>query len=64
MNLAMERLALITVVMLPVTAVASIYGMNVIVNSRTDFPHVWAALTVMALISVAMLQWARRQGWW
>ena len=47
MNEAMERLALITVVLLPVTAVASIYGMNVIVNSDTNFPHLAVALTIM-----------------
>ncbi|MGH8975320.1 MAG: magnesium transporter CorA family protein [Acidimicrobiia bacterium] len=64
MNTAMERLALITVVMLPVTAVASIYGMNIIVNNDTDFPHLWLALALMAVVSVGMLTWARRQGWW
>jgi Mg2+ and Co2+ transporter CorA len=56
MNLAMERLALITVVLLPVTAVASIYGMNVIVNTDTDFPHLAVALTVMAAVSLLTLQ--------
>ncbi|HEV8627959.1 MAG TPA: magnesium transporter CorA family protein [Acidimicrobiia bacterium] len=64
MNLAMERLALITVVLLPVTAVASIYGMNVIVNTDTDFPHLAVALTIMGLAAMATLAWARRQGWW
>ncbi len=64
MNTAMERLALITVVMLPVTAVASIYGMNIIVNNNTDFPHLWVALALMGVVSAGMLQWARRQGWW
>jgi len=32
MNLAMERLALISGIVLPITAVASIYGMNLIVQ--------------------------------
>jgi Mg2+ and Co2+ transporter CorA len=64
MNTAMERLALITVVMLPITAVASIYGMNIIVNNDTDFPHLWVALAIMGLVSAGMLQWAKRQGWW
>jgi Mg2+ and Co2+ transporter CorA len=64
MNVAMERLALITVVLLPVTAVASIYGMNVIVNTDTDFPHLFVALTVMGLAALGTLSWARRQGWW
>jgi Mg2+ and Co2+ transporter CorA len=64
MNVAMERLALVTALVLPVTAVASIYGMNVIVSDRTD---VWAlseALIVMAGMTAGMLAWARHQGWW
>ena len=64
MNQAMERLALITVVLLPVTAVASIYGMNVIVNTDTDFPHVFFALATMGVVSLGTLHWAKRQGWW
>ena len=64
MNVAMERLALITVVLLPVTAVASVYGMNVIVNTDTDFPHLAVALTIMAVAALTTLVWARRQGWW
>ena len=40
MNVAMERLALIAAVLLPVSAISGIYGMNVIVNNDTDFPHV------------------------
>jgi Mg2+ and Co2+ transporter CorA len=64
MNQAMERLALITVVLLPVTAVASIYGMNVIVNADTNFPHLAVALTIMGIAALATIVWARRQGWW
>jgi Mg2+ and Co2+ transporter CorA len=64
MNVAMERLALITVILLPVTAVASIYGMNVIVNSTTDVQQLVFALVTMAVVSLATLFWARRQGWW
>jgi Mg2+ and Co2+ transporter CorA len=49
---------------LPVTAVASIYGMNVMVNTDTDFPHLAVALTAMGGVSLGTLHWARRQGWW
>ena len=35
MTVAMERLAVIAAVTLPVTAIASVYGMNVIVNQHT-----------------------------
>ena len=64
MNQAMERLALITVVLLPVTAVASIYGMNVIVNTNTDVRHLVLALVTMVAVSLGTLFYARRQGWW
>src|SRR6266540_4025962 len=64
MNYAMERLAVPAVVTLPITALASVYGTNVIVNSRTDFPHVAVVLLVMAAMSATLLRWAKRQGWW
>ena len=35
-NVAMERIALISAVLLPLTAIASIYGLNVIVSDATQ----------------------------
>ena len=64
MTVAMERLAVIAAVTLPVTAIASIYGMNVIVSSRTHVVHLVIVLAVMAAISAWLLRWAKRQGWW
>ena len=64
MTLAMERLAVIAAVTLPVTAIASIYGMNVIVNQRTHVTHLVIVLVAMLLISGLLLRWARKQGWW
>ena len=64
MNLAMERLALITAVALPVTAIAGIYGMNVIVSDGTRPAHLAAVVAVMLTVSGVMLRYARRQGWW
>ena len=64
MNVAMERLALLTAGALPVTLVASIYGMNLIVNQHTQPIALAVTLAVMAVISSAMLWWAKRQGWW
>ena len=64
MTIAAERLAVIAVVTLPITALSSIYGMNVIVNGRTDFPHLTVVLAVMATMSAILLRWAKRQGWW
>jgi magnesium transporter len=64
MTIAAERLALIAVLTLPITAVSSVYGMNIIVNGRTDFPFLAVVLMVMAAMSATLLRWARRQGWW
>ena len=64
MTIAAERLAVIAAVTLPVTAISSVYGMNIIANDRTDFLHLAAVLLVMATISATLLRWAKRQGWW
>lgn len=64
MTVAMERLAVLAAVTLPVTALASVYGMNVIVNDSTRFGQLAVALVVMASISIVLLRWTKRQGWW
>jgi magnesium transporter len=64
MTVAMERLAVIAAITLPITALASIYGMNVIVNERTHWTQLAIVLLVMVTISSLLLHWARRQGWW
>jgi Mg2+ and Co2+ transporter CorA len=64
MTIAAERLAVIAAITLPITAISSIYGMNIIANDRTDFVHLAAVLLVMATISATLLRWAKRQGWW
>jgi Mg2+ and Co2+ transporter CorA len=64
MTIAAERLAVIAAVTLPVTALSSILGMNLIVNARTHYLSLSAALTVMAIMSTLLLVWAKRRGWW
>ena len=64
MTVAMERLAVIAAITLPITAIASVYGMNLIVNDRTHIPQLVLVLAVMLGISLWLLRWARRQGWW
>jgi len=64
MTIAAERLTLIAVLTLPITALSSVYGMNIIVNDRTDFAHLAVVLVVMAAMSAVLLRWAKRQGWW
>jgi magnesium transporter len=62
-TIAAERLALIAVLTLPITALSSVYGMNIIVNDRTDFLHLAVVLAAMIAISAILLRWAKRQGW-
>jgi Mg2+ and Co2+ transporter CorA len=64
MTVAMERLAVLAAVTLPITALASIYGMNVIVNAHTDVVQLIAVLVAMLAISGLLLRWTKRQGWW
>jgi magnesium transporter len=63
-TIAAERLALIAVLTLPITAVSSIYGMNVIVNDRTQLGQLTVVLVIMTIISAILLRWAKQQGWW
>ncbi|WP_257459545.1 CorA family divalent cation transporter [Archangium lipolyticum] len=64
MTIAAERLAVIAAVTLPITALSSILGMNVIVSESTHFGFLLLALLVMLVMSSALLVWARRKGWW
>jgi len=64
MAIAAERLAVIAVVTLPITALSSILGMNVIVNDATQPVPLIILLLVMAAGSGVLLTWAKRRGWW
>jgi magnesium transporter len=64
MTIAAERLAVIAAVTLPVTATSSVVGMNVIVNGSTLWVPLIILLALMAAMSIVLLIWAKRQGWW
>ncbi len=64
MTIAAERLAVIAAVTLPITALSSILGMNVIVNQQTHVGLLAVSLVVMLVMSLALLVWAKRKGWW
>jgi magnesium transporter len=64
MTIAAERLAVIAAVTLPITALSSVMGMNVIVNSRTDPVFLTVLIVLMVVSSVLLLIWAKRHGWW
>jgi magnesium transporter len=64
MTIAAERLAVIAAITLPITSLSSVIGMNVIVNDSTR----WISLTILCLImlaiSLVLLRWTKRLGWW
>jgi magnesium transporter len=64
MTIAAERLAVIAAVTLPITALSSIVGMNVIVNDTTTVGPLVALLTLMLIMSGILLTWTHRKGWW
>lgn len=64
MTIAAERLAVIAAVTLPITALSSVLGMNLIVNDETHYVSLSVTLAVMLVMSVTLLVWARRKGWW
>ena len=64
MTIAAERLAVIAAITLPVTAISSVVGMNVIVNESTHWVILIILLSVMIAMSLVLLRWAKRQGWW
>jgi magnesium transporter len=64
MTIAAERLAVIAALTLPITSLSSIAGMNVIVNESTHWAVLAVLLLIMLIISLILLRWARKQGWW
>jgi magnesium transporter len=64
MTIAAERLAVIAAVTLPVTAVSSVVGMNVIVNASTHWIILIILLAIMLTMSGVVLRWTKRLGWW
>ena len=48
----------------PTTALASVYGMNVIVNDATHPLQLALVLMVMAVMSGLLLRWTRKQCSW
>ncbi|HEY5788774.1 MAG TPA: hypothetical protein VIT65_28790 [Microlunatus sp.] len=64
MTIAAERLAVIAAVTLPVTAVSSVVGMNVIVNTSTHWVILIILLGVMLTMSGVAHRGTKRLGWW
>jgi len=64
MTIAAERLTVIAALTLPITSLSSVVGMNVIVNDSTRWVSLIILLLIMLIMSLLLLRWAHRQGWW
>ena len=64
MAIAAERLAVIAAITLPITSLSSVVGMNVIVNESTHWVWLAILLLIMLIISLILLRWTHKQGWW
>jgi magnesium transporter len=64
MTVAAERLAVIAAITLPITAISSVMGMNVIVNDSTHWVLLTILLVIMSVMSFIVLRWTKRLGWW
>ena len=64
MTIAGEKLAVIAALTLPITAISSVMGMNVIVNGSTHWTLLIILLVLMFTLAMLLLRWAKRQGWW
>jgi Mg2+ and Co2+ transporter CorA len=64
MTIAAERLAVIAAITLPITSLSSVMGMNVIVNNSTHWVSLTILCVIMLAISLVLLHWTKRMGWW
>ena len=64
MNTIMKTLTVITVIFMPLTFIAGIYGMNFVnMPELTWHAGYYAVLGVMAVLAVLMYGWFKVKGW-
>jgi len=62
MDRTMSRLALLSAVALPVSVIASVYGMNLFVFQQTQLDVLALVLGATAILTLGMFRWAKYQG--
>jgi magnesium transporter len=63
LNDGLRVLTAVSVILLPLTLLASIFGMNVIFPGESSPQAFWVILAAMVLILVGMIAFFRRRGW-
>jgi magnesium transporter len=62
-NESLRVLTAFSVILLPQTLIASIFGMNVLFPGENSVQAFWALLAVMAIITAGLIIFFRRRGW-
>jgi magnesium transporter len=63
LNDSFRILTAVSVILLPLTLIASIFGMNVAVPGEGDLTAFWLLMGLMAVVLVALVVYFRRRGW-
>jgi magnesium transporter len=63
LNDVLRVLTAFSVIMLPMTLIASVWGMNVGVPGQGSIHAFWAILALMLVVLIGMVTWFRRRGW-
>jgi magnesium transporter len=69
MNEVVKTLTLISTVMLPLSFIAGVYGMNFKTEKAGNMPELswpygyWFALGLMAIVTIGIVLWFRRKGY-
>jgi magnesium transporter len=63
LNDILRVLTSISVVILPLTLIASIWGMNVRVPGQDNITDFYVVIGCMLLILIGMVAWFKRRGW-
>ena len=63
LNDVLRVLTAFSVIMLPMTLIASVFGMNVHVPGQGSISAFWAVMVFMVVVGVAMVLAFRRRGW-
>jgi magnesium transporter len=60
----MTTLTIIGAIMLPLTLIAGIFGMNTQLPEQIDeIGGFWTIVALMAIFTIIMLSWFRKKGW-
>src|SRR3954466_6546576 len=63
LNDVLRVLTAFSVIMLPMTLIASVWGMNVSVPGKDTVHAFWAVIACMLAVLIGMVLWFRRRGW-